>query len=361
MEEKIDLAQILASHSGERHLVVLHDFPDADAISSGYAHKLISAQFGIDVDIVFSGKISHHQNMALVNVLGNSLDRYREDLDLGRYQAAILVDHQGTTVDEIITKLEEAQVPVLLIIDHHQPQERVKAEFNFIKAVGATATIYSDFLEQGVIELDNAHTDHVLVTTALMHGILSDTQGFIRATPADLKAAAFLSRYRDAELLSQIVNQARSKHTMDIIHRALGNRKIIENYSVAGIGYVRSEDRDTIPQAADFLQTEENVHTAIVYGIVENGEKSEVLVGSLRTSKLTLDPDHFIKDVFGKDGEGNYFGGGRPMAGGFSIPIGFLSSGPDGEYKTQKWEVYDSQIKHRIFDKIGVKPGSAEG
>jgi nanoRNase/pAp phosphatase (c-di-AMP/oligoRNAs hydrolase) len=101
-----------------------------------------------------------------------------------------------------------------------------------------------------------------------MHGILTDTAEFIRAGVEDFQAAAFLSQFRDADLLSQIMSQARSKQTMEIIRRALAHRTIVENYSIAGIGYLRAEDRDAIPQAADFLLTEENVHTAIVYGIV---------------------------------------------------------------------------------------------
>jgi nanoRNase/pAp phosphatase (c-di-AMP/oligoRNAs hydrolase) len=147
---------------------------------------------------------------------------------------------------------------------------------------------------------------------------------------------------------------------MDIIYRALGNREIVESISVAGIGYVRVEDRDAIPQAADFLMTEENVHTAIVYGMISDNGKGETVIGSIRTSKLTLDPDQFLKDVFGKDEEGRYFGGGRPNAGGFAIPVGFLAGGPANEYQKMKWEVFDAQIKYRIFAKMGVELRSRE-
>ena len=45
-----------------------------------------------------------------------------------------------------------------------------------------------------------------------------------------------------------------------------------ESFSIAGVGYLRAEDRDGIPQAADFLVTEENIHTAVVYGIVTGTE-----------------------------------------------------------------------------------------
>jgi nanoRNase/pAp phosphatase (c-di-AMP/oligoRNAs hydrolase) len=137
---------------------------------------------------------------------------------------------------------------------------------------------------------------------------------------------------------------------------------IVENFCIAGVGYVRAEDRDAIPQAADFLLTEENVHTAIVYGIVTGDDREEELVGSLRTTKLTVDPDGFIKEALGKNAAGLYFGGGKLTAGGFEIPIGFLSAGPPGdEYRELKWRSYDHQIKHKLFTKIGVdhKPAAA--
>jgi nanoRNase/pAp phosphatase (c-di-AMP/oligoRNAs hydrolase) len=67
-------------------------------------------------------------------------------------------------------------------------------------------------------------------------------------------------------------------------------------------------DPDAIPQAADFLLTEENVHTAVVYGIVEKPCGGEAVIGSLRTSKATLNPDAFLKDALGGAEPGRCYG-----------------------------------------------------
>lgn len=354
------IIDVLEAHRGERHLVVMQDFPDPDAISSAYTHQLISATFDINVDLIYNGRISHQQNIALVRLLGIELSKYHKEFDFSQYNGAVFVDSQGTTSEEIVKALEETGVPILIVIDHHEKQDRLQPEFSDIRRVGATATIYAEYLRQSLGEMDKAKKEHRTAATALMHGIMTDTNNYIQANAEDFEAVAFLSQFRDAELLSQIMSQSRSKPVMEVIRRALEGRITPENFSIAGIGYLRAEDRDAIPQAADFLLTEENVHTAIVYGIITGDDRSESLVGSLRTSKLTLDPDSFLKEVFGKNELDHYYGGGKPMAGGFEIGIGFLSGPGTDAYRELKWQVYDQQVKQRLFAKIGIESDTVQ-
>ena len=355
MDKKIKLSDVLEQHRGEKHLIVLHDFPDPDAISAAFAHKLISAEYEIETDIMYSGRISHSQNVALVKLLGIELIHYDGNVDFGKYQGAIFLDNQGTTVEGIIKPLMAAKLPVLIVVDHHEPQNVLTPEFSDIQKTGSTATIYAHYMEQGLLPLQKGRKEHMAVATALLHGIMTDTVGLIRADKDDLEAAAYLSQFRDPDLLEQIMSQTRSKQVMDIIQRALENRSLVENLSITGIGYLRAEDRDAIPQAADFLLKEDNVHTAIVFGIVKDQNQDEVLTGSLRTTKLTLDPDEFIKSIFGVNADGRYYGGGKNVAGGFSIPIGFLAGDPSPEYSEMKWQVFNAQVQNKIFARMGVK------
>jgi nanoRNase/pAp phosphatase (c-di-AMP/oligoRNAs hydrolase) len=353
--QELQIAEFLNDHKGEEHLIVLQDYPDPDAISSAYAHQLVNATFDIKCDIVHSGKVSHQENVALVKLIGIELLQFDLALDLKKYAGAVFLDNQGTTAEEIVKHLDEAGVPALIVVDHHELQHRLKPLFTDIRrGVGATATIYAEYLEQGLLQMDKSRKEHVMAATALTHGIITDTNGLARACAEDFHAAAYLSRFRDPDILGTIMNQARSKQTMEVIQRALEYRVTVEGVSMAGIGYLRAEDRDAIPQAADFLVTEENIHTAIVYGIVTGSEKEETIIGSLRTLKITVDPDKFIKDAFGKDVEGFYYGGGRETAGGFQIHTGFLSGGSE-QFRERKWQVYDEQIKRKLFSKIGVE------
>lgn len=352
------LATVLDKHRGERHIVVLQDYPDPDAIASAIAHRLISAQFNITVDIVYAGQISHQENRALVKFINIPLLPLKDDLDFSVYQASVFVDGQGTN-STVAHQVEAAEIAPIIVVDHHEQQEQLPpAEFIDIRHVGATSTIYAEYLQQGIVNLDRNQREHVNIATALLHGIMADTNQLLRATEADFAAATFLSQFRDVASLLDIVMQARSRQTMDVIQLALQQRILRENYSIAGIGYVRAADRDAIPQAADFLLTEENVHTAIVYGLVvgeKDGQRFESLVGSLRTIKLTLEPDQFLKEALGRNATGQFFGGGRSEAGGFEIPIAFLVGNNNAEYEKLKWQVYDMQIKQRLFAQIGVK------
>ncbi|HEX2094899.1 MAG TPA: bifunctional oligoribonuclease/PAP phosphatase NrnA, partial [Longimicrobiaceae bacterium] len=304
-----ELADLLAARRGERHLVAIQDFPDPDAISSGLAYREIARLFDIEVDVVYDGQISHPENLALVNLLNIQLTRFHDGMELERYNAAVFVDNQGTTT-HLTARLRDAGVPTLAVIDHHDVQDLLDPIFADIRPVGAAATLFTEYLRSGkVLRLDPDNRLHVQMATALMHGLHSETDGFIHAREPEYHAAAYLSEFVDADLLERVLCVQKSHATMDAIEAALARREIRNGFSVAGVGYLRWADRDAIPQAADFLLMEENVHTAVVYGILcEQGDR-EVVSGSLRTTKVTLGVDAFLKEALGSDVRGQPYGG----------------------------------------------------
>ncbi|KYC38535.1 exopolyphosphatase-like protein [Scytonema hofmannii PCC 7110] len=357
-----ELRAMLLAHRQERHLIILQDFPDPDALSSAWTYQLIAQQYEIKCDIVYAGALSHQENIALVKLTNLPAQRWTLQTLKGKdlpssYQGFVLIDNQGTT-SQLMPVVEQVGIPLVAIIDHHSLQSDIKSEFLDIRpSVRATATIFTQYLQAGLLSLDSSINQHVKCATALMHGLRSDTNRLMQAQEDDFMAAAYLSRFYDAQLLNAVLQANRSKRVMDVIERSLKNRIVQNNFSIAGVGYLRYDDRDAIPQAADFLVTEENVHTAVVYGIVhDEDDELEVVIGSLRTTKLTLDPDEFIKEAFGKDSSGRFFGGGRTSAGGFEIPMGFLSgSNENSAYAKMKWEVYDAQIKQKLLRLVNPK------
>jgi nanoRNase/pAp phosphatase (c-di-AMP/oligoRNAs hydrolase) len=367
-EHKVDQFRlVLERHRGERHIIILQDFPDPDALSSAWVYKLIAQRYEIHCDIVYAGTLSHQENIALVKLTSLPLQRWTPQTlktkDLSIYKGCVLIDNQGTT-SHLMPCLQDARIPITAIIDHHSLQDELQAEYIDIRThTRATATILTQYIQAGMLKLDNNINEHIKCATALMHGLRSDTNRLMQAQEEDFLAAAYLSRFYDAQLLNAVLQSSRSRPVMDVIERSLKNRVVQNNFSIAGVGYLRYDDRDAIPQAADFLVTEDNVHTAVVYGIVhDEDEEVEIVVGSLRTNKITLDPDEFIKEAFGHDAQGRFFGGGRSQAGGFEVPIGFLAGFTEnGEYAKLKWSIYDAQVKQKLLRLVNPEQNYPKG
>jgi nanoRNase/pAp phosphatase (c-di-AMP/oligoRNAs hydrolase) len=362
-----EFQQMLERHRGEKHAIVLQDFPDPDALSSAWVYRLIAQRYEIQCEIIYAGTLSHQENIALVKLTGLPLQRWTPQViktkDLSTYRGAVLIDNQGTT-SHLMPLLRDAKMPIVAVIDHHSLQDDLDAEYVDIRThTRATATILTQYIQGGLLKLDSTINDHVKCATALMHGIRSDTGSLMQAQEEDFLAAAYLSRFYDAQLLRAVLQSSRSRPVMEVIERSLKNRIVQNSFSIAGVGYLRYDDRDAIPQAADFLVTEENVHTALVFGIVhDEDDEVEIVVGSLRTNKITLDPDEFIKEAFGHDAQGRFFGGGRSQAGGFEVPIEFLAGFTENsEYAQMKWRLYDAQVKQKLWRLINPDQSYPKG
>lgn len=344
----------LDKHRGEIHAVIIQNYPDPDAISCAYCHQIISKQFDIQCDILYDGVVSHQENKALVSLLEIEMLKYELNIDIKGYNHTIFLDNQGTT--STLTKhFADLGTEPLMIIDHHEKQELIRAKLEYIIPIGATATIYTELIQNGAYHFKKKDPLTIAMATALMHGIRTETDSLVTAQKDDYIAANYLSDYYSREMLLTISNQRRSHKVMNIISKALEKRIIKNSFSISGIGFLRYEDRDAIPQAADFLLSEENIHTSIVYGIVMDEKNREFLTGSFRTNSITVDPDNFLKDVFGKDDKGHFYGGGKKQAGAFEIPVGFLSGELSKEFSEKKWELYNTIMLQKLFSKIGVE------
>jgi nanoRNase/pAp phosphatase (c-di-AMP/oligoRNAs hydrolase) len=357
-----DLHSLLTSRSGERHVVAIQDYPDPDAISSAMGYREIARGFGIEVEILYEGLISHPENLALVNLLEIDIRQFSPQMELDTFDAAVFLDNQGTTT-RLTPRLKEAGVPTLAVIDHHDPQDLLDPIFSDVRPVGAAATLITEYLRTGTfLKLDASNPNHVQLATALMHGLHSETDGFVHAGPAEFDAAAYLAPLVDHDLLERVMCVQKSHGTMDTIQASLGQRTIRGGFSVSGVGFVRWGDRDSIPQAADFLLTEDNVHTAIVYGLLMGEDGREFVSGSLRTTNTTLGVDSFLKRALGKDIRGKPYGGGRTRAGGFEIDLGFLGGrAADRQDREAKWALYDREIRRRLFYEAGLDDGLDDG
>lgn len=337
----------LETARGANVLIVIKGHPDPDSIGSASALQYCYREFEIQSSILYFDEISHPENRALVKAIEMEMIQYTPDFNFELYQYLSFVDSQDATINGYdMTKLP----PILTFIDHHKETGKVQADFIDIREdLGATSTILAEYLEYiPELSLQKSLATHAYIATALMHGIRTDTDDLMLASVKDFFAAGYLRQFVDRDLLRMVSKQSVTARTMEIITKGLNNKIIKGTFLLAGVGFVREEDRDGIAQTADFLIRHEGVETAVVFGIVSD----KFVDGSLRTSSATVDPDRWLKELFGQDDTGRPFGGGRRNKGGFRVPLGLLGRSPN---RKALWQLGEQTIRDIIFEKIGEK------
>ena len=338
------LNNALESARGKNLLICIKGYPDPDNIATALALQWLARHSDIQTRIIHFEEISHYENRALVKKLDLELEEYDSSLDLTQFEYFAVNDAQSP---ELPIKLPPT-CELLVFVDHHKPLGTVQGKFTDIREhSGSTSAMYAEYLMDGPTTFEGNNTDQTRIATALMHGIRSDTDNFVNAMPMDYRASEFLAKYMDKDLLYLISRQSIPAKTMDLTQIALQRKDIKGTFMFAAVGFVREEDRDGIGQCADYLLHREGIDTVVVYGVVGN----EVIDGSLRTRSHTLDPDKWIKDVFGQDQKGHYYGGGRKDKGGFQIPLGVFANCSDKELL---WILIKKTIDELFYDKIGV-------
>ena len=215
----------------------------------------------------------------------------------------------------------------------------------------STSAIYTEYLRAQYSKgLNPGEIDQVRLATALMHGIRSDTLVFLEASRLEFEAAAYLWPCVDQALLKKISAQSLTPAVMEMIQKALEKKQVFDNIILTDVGFVRSEHRDGIPQAADFLLQREGTDTVLVFGIVDG----KTVDGSMRTRSDTINPDAFLKKAFGLDKETQtYYGGGNIKdKGGFQIPLGFFAQSPDRELL---YRMAREVVQEKFLEAIGWK------
>lgn len=343
---KVDeLIEALEMATGKRLLICIKGYPDPDNLATSLALSYMASQFDISSTIVHFERISHHENRALVKKLDLDIEEYSEQFDYSSYDYYAINDSQNT---ELPIKLPES-CKLLVFVDHHKKLGTVQGIFTDIREqVGSTSAIYGEYLINPRFQFDGEQPEHSKIATALMHGIRSDTDNFVNATPLDYMASEFVTKFVDKDLLTLISRQSIPAKTMDLTQVALQRKDVRGTFMFSGVGYVREEDRDGIGQCADYLLHREGIDTVVVFGVVGG----EYIDGSLRTKSHTLDPDKWIKDVFGKDQHGVYYGGGRKDKGGFQIPLGVFNKCSDRELL---WILIKKTIDELFYEKIGIE------
>lgn len=269
-------------------VVQCHDFPDADAISSGFAVYTYLKNNGKSPRLIYAGKDEIHKPNLVLLV---------EKLEIPIEFVTDLIPPQAlVTVDCIygngnVTKFAAENI---YVIDHHLYNGPKQENIHIRSSYGSCATVVAQLLADENININT----NLRIATALYYGLYSDTNGFNELKhPAD-KDLRDLTVY-DEILINILKNSNLSLDEMKIAGDALKHYRYNEKYKFA---VVESKpcDPNILGFISDLLLQVDSVDTCIVYNRRQSGIKLSVrsCINDVRANEMT----EFIVDGCGSGG-----------------------------------------------------------
>ena len=111
------------------------------------------------------------------------------------------------------------------------------------------------------------------------------------------------------------------------------------SYLLSNVGNIR--DRDTLPQAADYLLSLEGISTTVVFGVTEDR-----IYISGRSNDIRINLGEIMRQAFGEDA------GGHANAAGAQIPLGVFSATKDRQTLLR---LVNEAVVKRFLSAVGVE------
>lgn len=313
-------------------LILMHDFPDPDALASAFALQYLARkECGIVSKIAYGGLIGRTENRTMVKILKIPAYKLRAgDLESGVNIAT--VDTQPEFKNNSFPKGRRAA----LVIDQHSSDHLPAADLAVIDTqCGATSVILAQCLFLSKIRIP------VRLATALAYGILSDTQDFFRCShPNVLQTYLMTLEHSDLRLLARIRNPPRSAEFFTTLGKGIRNAVVGGQLMVSNLGDVLSPDR--VSQTADFLLPYRGVSWSFCMGRYKDD-----LYFSIRGTCADFQAGEVLRAICENRGQA---GGHDTIAGG-SIRVGKSSS-------VSVWEKTEKVLVERLIKRLRIPPKS---
>ncbi|MCL2026501.1 MAG: DHH family phosphoesterase [Leptospirales bacterium] len=345
MKEKAD-EFIGALKKFKNILILVKGSPDPDVLASSFALKIICDHLGIKTQIAGKQKLSLAQNKVFANKLGIHLKIAEHPASIDKFDAYAVLDHQSARTDD------PTELPCVIHIDHH---DKVKEDIHpifscLMPETGSTCTIIALLLQKLDIEFE--HSEKRDMMTALLFGLQTDTDNYNLASPYDFKALIYIAADADNELINKISGIPMSAVISVGLEKAIAGHVIYKDWLIAGIGYIKETERDTIAIIADILTRRHEASVVFIFAIIQRKKAPKLVLDvSVRTEHAGIDLNRIIKHI-------TLFGGARKFKGAFQIDLDFFEHYHD---KQSLWDIVNvtaiEAIKHQRDKKTssGIK------
>jgi nanoRNase/pAp phosphatase (c-di-AMP/oligoRNAs hydrolase) len=282
-------------------LIVTHDNPDPDSLSSAYGLKhLFESELGRPTTIGYGGIIGRAENRALVQACRIPVVPL-DELSFDRFTTIALVDSQPETGNNSIPP----DVALDLVVDHHPLREHTPERTRWVDVrsdFGASATIVAQYLIEKQVPIPR------LLATAFFYAIKSETQDLgVQANEVDRDVYFRLFPRVDPHVLFEITHPRVSPEYFRIVSDVARKTAIYDSAAFAYIGKI--SNADFVAEMADFLMRLEGVEWALCIGYYDSD-----LILSLRTSRKGGGAGQLIQRIvrgLGKAGGHGMMAGGK--------------------------------------------------
>lgn len=307
-------------------LILTHDFPDPDALASGFAFYHIARNIlNINARLVYGGIIGRTENKEMVRILKIPVHKFHPR-DFSRFPYVALVDTQPEFENNPFPATWQAAV----VIDQHPSLNHSSSRLSIVDdTCGATSVI----LAQALLSLREEIPKRI--ATALAYGIITDTLNLFRAKRDEIIGIyKAVLPFCDMRALARMQNPTRSRRFFITLKRGIQSATIRQRVVVSHLGEV--ENPDLVSQVADFLLSFRGTRWALC-----TGRYHDRLYVSLRAANSKARAATVLRDIVNDPKEA---GGHETIAGG-SMYVG-------RNMQKSSWEAVEESLVRKLICRL---------
>jgi nanoRNase/pAp phosphatase (c-di-AMP/oligoRNAs hydrolase) len=279
--------------SKEKVYIFIHDFPDPDAMGAALGmKKLIEDRFEKPV-FIFGTGFSRPQNKVMANVLNIDLKNAPEFLKgtIGINPADMILFVDVNENSGNLAYKEAVKLKPDWTIDHHIDKDKPLGNNAHLEPVGSSCTIVAEYLQHFEIKFDEEKKQDENVATALLLGLMTDTNNLlsVSVTPRDMKAFEYMKRHYGQETFNTIMDFELNPYYYDLM--AYAHKSYIKEGSliVLNLGYINADQEGALSFIAELWRRWKDVRVVIAFAVINNSVTGKVRVkgtGDIKASEL---------------------------------------------------------------------------
>lgn len=303
---------------GRKAYIQTHNFPDPDALASGFGLSRFLERSGIQTVLCYDGQLDKRACRKMVELFHIEAVPLKELGEVDLTGVRICVDSQKDNGN-----VSPMPLKINIGIDHHPIFVPGEYDFEDIRKAGSCAALVANYYYEAGMEPDSN------TASALLYGIKIDTHQLTRGvTDLDIDMFHFLNQFCNEQDLKKISGSVLAFGDLKAYYNAIENIRIYGDISFSEIDFSCSDD--LIAMISDFFLSLDEIQISVVFCRREDGIKL-----SVRSSLEEVHAGVLVKLALEHVGTG---GGHSYMAGG-TIPAD----------QTEKLGIYPEETIRDLF------------